>query len=132
MGEVALVQRHEEAAGGLNRLGCEAAQNLIFLPALPGCFLIVQDIPGAAVQQAVVSAGGAGEQFTLLHQRDPEAAQGEVVRQGASRSATDDQYVLQTRHVFQRSGRPSGQLNDGVHHRSYPVMIYRGSVTVIE
>ena len=107
MGEIVLVQRHEEAAVGLDRLGREAAQNLIFLPALPGCFRIVEDIPGAAVQQAVVPAGGAGEQLALFHQGDPEAAQGEVVRQGASRSAADDQYVLQTRHVFQCVGCPS-------------------------
>ena len=92
----------------------------------------MEDIPGSAEQQAVLAAGGAGEQLALFHQRDPEAAQGKVVRQSASRSAADDQYVLQTRHVFQRPGRPSGRLNDGVRHRSYHVMIYRGSATVIE
>jgi hypothetical protein len=42
----------------------------------------------------MVTAGGAGEQFALFHQRNAEAAKGEIMRQGASRSAADDQYVL--------------------------------------
>ena len=61
-----LRRNHEEAAGVFDTVRVRLAQDAVFANALLGANRVFDDIPAAAVQQAVVATGGAVGQVSLL------------------------------------------------------------------
>ena len=55
----------------------------------------MQHIAGATVKQSMVPSGRSGKQFALFEQCYPETAQGQIMGQGTTDAAADDDDMFQ-------------------------------------
>ena len=68
----------EQAAGVLDAVGRDAAQDDVLPDAFPRRLRVLHGVPATGVQQAVEPAGGTGAQVTAFHQDGGKAAHGGV------------------------------------------------------
>ena len=83
-------ERDEQAVVLLERARTDRAQDRVLLDAFDRGLAVVHGVARPRVQQPMVAAGGARGEFAALDQRDPDAAQRQVVRERAARAATSD------------------------------------------
>ncbi len=75
-------------------MGCQSFQQQIFTSAFGGGGRIGRDVAGAAVQQAVVAARGAGIDVLFFNQHAVNPAQGQIPGQaGSGNAAADNEYL---------------------------------------
>jgi hypothetical protein len=81
---VSVVERNEEPAVLLERSRGDASQDAILGDALDRRLGVLDRVAGAAVQQPMVTSGGAGGDLPTLDQRDRKLTQDQIVRERAS------------------------------------------------
>ncbi len=90
VGRVVVRRRDEEAAGVLDGVRHDPAQDAVLVDALARRFGVAHGVAPAGVQQPVVAAGRAVGQIAPLDQRHAQPAQRQVQRGPAARRAAAD------------------------------------------
>ena len=93
--EVIFGKGYEKTAGVFDTVARYAAQYHVLLDTFTGALLVGDGITRSAVEQAVVSAGGACGEVKPLDQQNLKAAHGAVTgRSGARGAAADDYHII--------------------------------------
>ena len=91
----------EQALRGLDAVGGNPPEDAVFGNALPRRVGVVDRVATAAVEEPLVTAGGAGGKIPLFNKQRRDSAQGQVACDaGPGRAAADDQYFRFQVHRF--------------------------------
>jgi hypothetical protein len=116
-GRIVPLRRHEQAAGVLDAVGRDAAQDGVLPHALHCRDRVLHRVPPARVEETVEAAGRPDGQVASLHQNRREAAhRGVADDAGPGRAAADDEHFrLQSRHATsQYRSAPWGERAGGL------------------